>query len=187
MSASNTIFVSLYLAILAFFILLCTFSLPSTVKTEHVIKSLHDTFVVDSTIEQKTSEETSSMITEDKDHSFAKIYKIIELISEDIEYKGDIMQITLHTHMIFPNDSPLIKKRMKKYINALASQIAGEKNITIDLTIDTKVDNNTMNIKRVSELTKTFINNGVSKKNMTIGIKYNHGSAIRLNLNKKTI
>ncbi len=184
-SDTNALFVSLYLVVLAFFILLSTISEKDLEKTKQAMSSLTDVFA--SELGKVIVPPISPGV-----HSFASVVTIYfdeveELLKNNFQMekikvlrKGSKMQITIPAELLFREGKIALKRGKRNFIKNLSGILNQELNHTVsNLSINVgsralsglkQRENYSMDVKRAGFFVKELIKNGSAERSIIAGV-----------------
>ncbi len=185
--SSASLFVALYLVILAFFILLNSISSIKKKDNDEILDGVRSTFKL------KQDERTSDIKIDNinlsgNDPSIIEYSKRIgnlardsvTLIQATVIEDGPVTQISIPVSDFFNKNKDSIQRKHQNFIQSLAAELA---NIKEGLRIDVEISispsesqsseydtEDNLSLARVSNLANSLIRNGVSNKSMLVGI-----------------
>ena len=176
-NGSSFVFVSLYLVLLSFFILLNSFSSIHADKLSQTAGSLRSAFKGIHTMENNFTNTIDIFEdTEEYPPQFLPIINIIPSSIIDISYNKYSIKITSAIQDIFTNTSSKITPEFAEFLTNLSTEIIKiDPNLHIKILTNKKTisDNNiSIQIKQISLIKSTLLQNGIKLSNITSGIKH---------------
>lgn len=178
-SDSSPLFVSLFIVLLAFFILLNSVSNIDDKKRRNAMNSILATFDLPRTMDDELSHPSESldMIAQPLLAALREATASIITIDEMLpELDGNTIRIELDTDELFEMDESIIRADrgffLQKVFQGLAIPLPGT-SVSSEITVGVRNLSNTgtpLAVRRVGVLARLFSGNGISTDNMTIGL-----------------
>lgn len=182
---SSTIFISLYLFILIFFVLLTTIAKSELTKSTKGIESIQNTFVNYNTNQIKISKKgddkiidydlyeiNKQLIINKIDNLIEKNFKKLELSPEKnllISYEVPINKIFYKNSYIFKDGK---KQIFKNIINFIQNLSFGYVKLEL-MTNASSIENNPIIYFQMFAFYKTFLESGLDNNNFSVSMKHN--------------
>lgn len=194
-------FISLYMVILAFFILLNNISVINQQRQKDALGSVHKTFSDGSnfvlSVDGIFSSGGNLPSISNYFSSVASIAKDeFSLVDTDILEFGDHIQITLPVSELFEDDSYEISRNKKGFITRLSREISTlNQNTRVEVEFVFNNDSTAggesaaipPNVYRSGVLARTLINFGVPEKNIIIGLEHGKEGKVAMNFYRRDI
>lgn len=189
--AGSYLVISLFILLLAFFIILNVISTRTEVKSRAVMDSLHSTF---RTVENSTHSAQIFLsnlgATPEPEQLVDEMRRLwvaaVPIAEVEVLTDGRTMQLRLPANMIFPGGKALLRKDRRRLLGNVASVLAavapGYSN-ELELLIGTNwragekldFDVNNLEISRAVEFAKELIASGAPRDTVSIGIREGDG------------
>jgi hypothetical protein len=182
---SVTLFLSLYLLLLAFFILLNTISTYEKVKTQQVQQSLSSAFASilppTTSLQTVTAVDGPSLAAEQTQQKLGDLFKsAIKLVRVQVIQPGKLMEVMMHVDQLFEPNSILVREREGKFLDQLASVLKSRKNGTsyeVEVMMGSDVGakgtvpvENSLEIGRAGAFARALIEHGAPQDSLFVGI-----------------
>lgn len=188
-----SLFVSLYVVILAFFILLTSNAQFDVEKTKHVVDSVNKAFSIeipsetDVRIPSIGNELSTTQFFEDMQKSLQSVVPLEEM---DVITDGQQMVITMESTALFNRDDPNLRydrrhfyrrlaETMTKWRQDMAMQLSMVQGVETPLSVDANAKS-TLEVTRAGNFARFVENQGTEPRNINIAIEQGEPGIIRL-------